>query len=425
MGGVMGSLLMAVDPNILSGVLNVGGGGLGDLMLRSTLRGALDTGFVQIFGPVVLGMQTAAEGVVDVSVNGEEETLGQLNASIEDTVVVENSTKGTIVTESVRADGSFGVHIAADEGDVLSVRVEGKSGAIYIPVTKFRKGTGLIRNTANFRRQVETSQVGTEAGDPVNYAIHYNNYNGDGYPRQTLFNGQGPEKKILVQIYARDTTVPIANGIMLGRAAGMLSKEDYDKMINAGLPAMMVGTGPTATAFTKYSQYYSTSTYNIPVSYMKDGLLGPSFEFHLSTAHEYFAIPAGTEDAGTDINAKKEGVTSYQESGFNLLANPDPVGDDFCPYPGIERYTATTFSEGNGILDPGEDNLNSSDWEQRNDGILEGDYTTLAQRQAALFFTFGRVIPSNTCYHVLVTLPICTQYVNADIRELGLSAVCP
>jgi hypothetical protein len=58
MGGVMGSLLMAVDPNILKGVLNVGGGGLGDLELRSTLRGALDLGFVQIFGPIVVGKPT-------------------------------------------------------------------------------------------------------------------------------------------------------------------------------------------------------------------------------------------------------------------------------------------------------------------------------------------------------------------------------
>lgn len=424
MGGVMGSILMAVDPNIVKGILNVPGGGMGDLMLRSTLVRSFAI-FTEVFGPVVVGMPSKSAGMADVFINDGKAPFGRLPAAAGDMVVVQNISSVKTAVGAVRTDKTFSVHIPADEGDVVAVWVEGRAGFAFTAVTKLQHGMGLYRNTPDFRRQVETSQIGTDSADPLNYAIHYNNYDGDGYPRYTLYGGQGPMKNIFMQVFAGDNTVPVSTGIMLGRAAGLIDQGSHDNMIQAGLPAHMIGHGSSAQEFSSFGQYFSTSGANLRTIYQNPALPGSIFEFHLTNAHEYYLIPEGTEDVGAG-----DGVSSFNEPGFYWTDTTtlDPNGDDYCPE--IGKVTETTYTEGNGLLNAGEDNLSTSDSIWRNDGILETDYTTLAQRESALLFKYGIIMPRRLglgpdCYHLLDPMPVCVEAVNQRIRSLSPPFSCP
>jgi hypothetical protein len=84
---------------------------------------------------------------------------------------------------------------------------------------------GIKRNTPTIREMLELSMWAITPGDPIAYAPHYFLDPLPGTPR----------KNVLIQICLGDFTVPVATGVSLARAAGLISPARNDLLIQLGV----------------------------------------------------------------------------------------------------------------------------------------------------------------------------------------------
>ena len=228
MGGIIGSVFMAIDPDVVVGTVNVPGGGLTDLVLRSTLMPVANRVFGVILGPAVCGYKDEGSQYI-LSVDKIPKSFGFARLSVPEGGKVYLLNTRTQKRKRARFDenGNFVVSIAANEGDELVVQSFDAEGNLHDSVKLLapHDGFGLERNTPEFRSFVNFAQLAIDGADPVNYAPHWF--------LQPLANT--PEKRVLVTVNICDWTVPAATGVALGRAAGLISPERNRRLVDIGV----------------------------------------------------------------------------------------------------------------------------------------------------------------------------------------------
>jgi len=360
MGGLHGGILMGIDNKVKRGVINVGGGGLIDIALRTDLVPVIKALYTEIMGPTIVGGPAEINGKFagfPITLNNDrrdrrDKWKGELQTRPEELILVRNLNKGEVRTTISDKNGNFAVSIPADEGDVIEISTSRKS--ISIMIDSISGGMGYRRNSPDFRRLLWSSIMAIDRSDPINYAVHYNNFSNEVWSNY-LLNGLEP-RDVLIQISIGDQTVPDATGISLGRAAGFISLERNKKAVEEGI---VLGLFPP---FKNFDLIYPPEDI-IPNSGLRLHLSGK-----FKGRHEYLAVPIYEEDTGVD------GVLSVHEKGYDPLSNPDPNKDDYCTNGG---------TEGDGILQPEED--------MNKNGTLEINWQKAGQMQAILFFLEGKI----------------------------------
>ena len=306
LGGILCALLPAVEPTIKAAACGSTAGGLSDVVIRSTEQNVVKAALLELLGPIVAtcnydpaahkcgsGPPTLVFDVQDV--NREEIVpIAALSLSPGDRVTVVNlaqAAAGTSCadqsvpgcsTSVADAQGRLRTSIGADSpklltrhtpqaeglpdhvdvtvlkaGDRLQIRVEPAAGGAARVIDNFEfantfqgvqypagselrspaRGYGYARNTPELRRLVGLSQMMLGAGDPVNYAPHWFN---DPLPLRN-----GVPANVLVMETVGDTTVPIAAGLSLARAAGLVDINRVDPDFGVSLDQVLIRSGVT------------------------------------------------------------------------------------------------------------------------------------------------------------------------------------
>jgi len=228
MGGIIGSVFMAVEPEVVVGTVNVPGGGLTDLVVRSTLMSVMNRVFCIILGPAVCGHKDeGARYVLSFDKLPKAFGFGELNVPEGGKVYLRNTR--TLERKKAKFDeeGNFLVAIAADEGDQLVIESFDADGNLCDREEFLAEhdGLGLERNTPEFRTFIDLAQMAIDGGDPINYSPHWFSEPLDGMP----------EKRVLVTVNICDWTVPAATGVAVARAAGLVSPERNRRLADLGI----------------------------------------------------------------------------------------------------------------------------------------------------------------------------------------------
>ncbi len=306
LGGILCSLLPAVEPAITAGACGSTAGGLSDVLLRSTEPNVVKAALLELLGPIIAtcgydpatgtcgsGPQTLVFDVENVNKEailpiapvalapGDRVTLLNLTQTSADTSCAAAPVPGckTVIAD---ASGQLRASLGADwpnvitqrtsqgnglpdlvkvtvvrPGDSLLVRIEPASGAAArtvstwesgayfqgityapgAPLTAPARGFGYDRNTPELRRLFGLSQMMLGAGDPINYAPHYF--------KDPLPARNGVPANVLVMLTTGDTTVPIAAGLSLARAAGLVETKVPDPDYGIPIDQVLIKSGAT------------------------------------------------------------------------------------------------------------------------------------------------------------------------------------
>ncbi|MBI3072581.1 MAG: hypothetical protein HYY84_10745 [Deltaproteobacteria bacterium] len=282
LGGILSSILAGIEPAITAAAPVSGGAGLADIGIRSSLGGVYDAVILPLMGPIFVGQKGDLPGEIVVSTivptanrRKKMEVFRTQKIAKGDIVKIENPVAEKSYVAIAGDDGAFRVHIAADAldpiekrvklgfrpaasgeplfrvpdttalGDRLVIRVfdpttglekaafdkfgvdvdhDGVTYPAGQPLIALARGSGLQRNTPNFRRFMNIAQTVLEPADPVNYAPRYFK---NPIPSQDYDTAE-PGSNVVVIVTAGDTIVPAATGIAIARAAGIISLDTID-----------------------------------------------------------------------------------------------------------------------------------------------------------------------------------------------------
>lgn len=233
LGGIHSLMAAALEPEVATASPIAAGGGLSDILLRSTLRQITRVIYLEVFGPLVIGCPDGAGGVW-LSLNDESRTCREDPTTSAFAHVPELPAGATVRLVNVdngereehvvaEAGAGFAIAVPADRWDQLALEVE-VAGAIAqraLVLTPFQ-GLALHRNTPEFRRFVAITQHALDRCDPIAFA-----------------RGLTDLKPVLFENVIGDRTVPISSGIALARASGALG-EDADALIESLVTAGVV-----------------------------------------------------------------------------------------------------------------------------------------------------------------------------------------
>ena len=248
LGGIHTSVLMAVEPELKTGVPIVSGGGMTDLLLRTTLADAVDAILADSLGPAIVGCPVEAEdGTPEISLswNGwAQKCKNPVSVKFAETATGLNRVPalntGTVEllnerlleeggalyagdahhTSLIHEDGGFSVTVAANEGDPLVLILRDSDGVeqTRMHVESRHSGLARMRNTSRFRRVIAVAQTAMDGADPLAWARHL--------IREPL---PGIEPRNILHLAAiGDTTVPFSSMAAWDRAAGLYGLEDED-----------------------------------------------------------------------------------------------------------------------------------------------------------------------------------------------------
>lgn len=276
LGGINSSVAAAIEPEVVAAVPMIPGGGLGDGLLRSSLGGPREAVVGRLLTPLILGIPTedGALEVVQLVISVAEPTMIPIatlpSVPSGGSIRIENLDTGEEATGGVPADGRFRVAIAADAlsgrekrllagmpmdvvdpavryvvpnndglGDRLRITVTDAEGVETVldtfsvevnheavtmeagsPLVAASHGSGLTRQTPRLRRLVQILAMAAEAGDPIAYSRRWFTE-----PFEAL---GGAPRNVLMMPTVGDDVVPIATGIALARAAGLVNTTEPD-----------------------------------------------------------------------------------------------------------------------------------------------------------------------------------------------------
>jgi len=282
LGGIVTGVLAGIEPKLEAAVPQSGGGGLTDIAMRSTQSGVPEMVVVGSWGPLVEG-RLRSDGQTDVAflvphmTKMDRLTIGEFpGLHPGDRVVLENLRTQERSEALVQHDGGFRLGVAADAmipsraaaffglnpmdaefepvvvsdtellGDPMRVTAFRNNGGSLGSLTRFDRdltwsgivypkdatlvamtnGMGRIRQSSSYRQLIGVAQTILDPADPINWAPYYHQ-RPLSYPYDP---GVEPGCNVLNLITVGDTNVPVAAGVSLSRAAGMLTPEQMDRL---------------------------------------------------------------------------------------------------------------------------------------------------------------------------------------------------
>lgn len=278
LGGIMSTLVGALEPEVTTVAPLAGGGGLGDVGLRSQQGGVREAVILRVMGPLFVGTQ-AADGtemqlttvIPDVN-DTARVALGSVSGvQAGDTLVVENLSNGERGCGVAFVDDAGALKVRAgaeaDINDLLRLDfyrgwalvlgdedcavADGQTP--YVSLGEFgvdttfqdrvfaagdtlvalSEGLGLDRATPNIRRFLALGQMVLDGGDPAVFAKHLMRE-----PLEYAATGTKTGAHTLLITTIGDMNVPASGGGSIGRAAGLI---DYLEPLPAyGKPANQV-----------------------------------------------------------------------------------------------------------------------------------------------------------------------------------------
>ncbi len=262
LGGIMSTVVGALEPNVQAIAPIAGGGGLGHIGLRSQQGGVREAVILRVMGPLYVATVDAATGTtaVETIVPSLNNTATRLLGHVEgvrpgDTMIVENLVNGRRGCGYVDAEGRARAAVDSDRGDRTALRfyrgrqlvpgstecelVAGATSVVTVdtflepvefegatiekgtPLAALAEGLGERRASPGMRRFLALGQLVLDGGDPATYARHLLLEPLE-YPRL----GEKTGAHTLVVTTVGDMNVPASSGLTVGRAAGLI---DYTK----------------------------------------------------------------------------------------------------------------------------------------------------------------------------------------------------
>ena len=260
LGGIISSLVASLDPEISAAIPISGGGGLGDIGLRSLQGGVREAVILRVMGQILLGEQTE-EGtrvyalMPELNDDGRRD-LGKLPPLKHyDSLILHNRTNGQVGCAYVQSDGQFRLSVESDVGDELELfayrgpqlawtedeprrcilRNEdavalGKLDAFQNDVNflgaEYAEGDQLValsegfgehRASPGLRRFLGLGQLVLDGGDPASYARHLMQE-----PLRYPLQDQETGAHTVIVTTMGDMNVPASSGATLGRSAGLI-----------------------------------------------------------------------------------------------------------------------------------------------------------------------------------------------------------
>lgn len=254
LGGITSALAAGVEPKIKSAVSIVPGGMLSEIGFRSALSGVRNAMVLRAFSPLFwTDGKTIKLTVPNAEVEDATVDVHDLPSSLvqSDTVVLRNESTGEYRCGAVQKDGRFRVSVPVDKGNRLSlsaysgplppaertgcslngagapiftvdtfdrdVTIGGSDWAEGSDLVAVTDGFGVRRGTPELRRLQGLAQILIEQADPMNYAPGW-----DGTHPFEYSTGEKVGANVIVMPSVGDPGVPVANGIGIARAAGLV-----------------------------------------------------------------------------------------------------------------------------------------------------------------------------------------------------------
>ncbi len=250
-GGQLATIAGTLDPQWASVAALSTGGSISDELARSVTSENVVT---SLMGPLIVGWPTSSTTWVGFEIpdsplasprprSNQWEPFAEL-PSLEagDQVAIHNLTNGRSSHAYVDQAGQFRLSVPADAGDALRFDLLSASGEIKSsvdrfeitpysrepenpaaldplnqPLTAMSSGFGIARQTPTFRQILqELFPLAYAPAEPLDYARKYRE---DDSPR------------FLLALNAGDPEAPVANGLTLARAAGLLQTETLEGML--------------------------------------------------------------------------------------------------------------------------------------------------------------------------------------------------
>jgi len=275
MGSLVGSVILGTEPLISTGVLNVGGGTLTDLLMKTKSKFNVKRVFHQLWGTAITGIHKKKKTHLIINGTREKNAFKKVRSFAHGSYVfLRNLTKKLVRRASVNARKGFLVTIPADRDDLLALDVfDPNKKHIFqeqIHITH-QRGVGYMRNTPEFLRLIFMGQWIIDPAEPINFARYFK------------------DKNVLLQVALGDWTVPTLTGMNLARAAGLISPKRFQWLLSKN-----IHRGAILEVDTEEFPPEQTS--------------GSSVRFHPSGKHEYLVIPnvdSPEEMAYTKISQKQ------------------------------------------------------------------------------------------------------------------------
>lgn len=260
LGGIISSMVASLEPEITVAVPISGGGGLGDIGVRSIQGGVREAVILRVMGPVIIG-EADQEGTRVYALMPElnddgRRNLGRLPSLRQyDSLILDNLDNGESACAYVQEDGSFRLHVDGDKGDRLvltafkgpqikwseneprhcskrtsetpaiakldrfaeTIEFLGEEYEQNSPLRALSEGFGEKRASPGMRRFLSLGQLVLDGGDPASYARHMLRE-----PLKYEEMGQQSGAHALIVTTMGDMNVPASSGATLGRSAGLI-----------------------------------------------------------------------------------------------------------------------------------------------------------------------------------------------------------
>ncbi len=279
LGGIMSAMLSGLEPQIDVAVPVSGGAGLPDIGVRSIQGGVREAVNLRMLGPLLVTLRTQAgeleawQILPDLNSVGRVK-LGTVGTALAegDTAVLFNLTSGEHRCFRVGPTGLLRAAISSDESDLwklsvfegplppkerdgcevpegaepyytldafeAQVKFQGLTHAAGSPLKALGDGFGLRRQSPEIRRFMGLAQLAIERGDPVNFLPNTERH-------RVLRYGTGEEvgTRMIVVNTIGDMNVPVAAGVSIGRAAGMVDLYTRDPRYGKTPNRVLIDTG--------------------------------------------------------------------------------------------------------------------------------------------------------------------------------------
>lgn len=334
LGGIHAFMAAAIEPEVRTATPIAAGGGLADILVRSTLRQITRVIYLEVFGPLLIACPDGAGGL-HLSLNDESDTcrndpkttaFAHIPAAPAGTAIrLENQDNGEVETLTLTEDGQgFSLPIPTDRWDELLVEVtlpDTSSPAHRLRVLSPYQGLALHRNSPEFRRFVAITQHALDRCDPVAFA------------RRLFVDPDGrPARSVLFENVIGDRTVPISSGISLARAAGVLGQGDDAQAIMDDLIRSGAVQGAQVDVDDLMGNNESPALGPLPtVPSGPDGTGRSAIRFAFANGrHEWIAGPTdNTEYAAHTMSRNR--IAIFHASGGTVISDDICLADETCP----------------------------------------------------------------------------------------------